>query len=108
MMTLAATWMPLGIPSTLLGVILLAVGFGLFAHYALRSRGLGEDREQSTAGRIFESLVAPRRLRVSSKPPFVLLERTGERWTVMEVDAELYWAAALTVGGIGALLASLG
>ncbi len=108
MMAVAVTWTPLGIPSALLGAVLLAAGFGLFGHYFRRGRGMSTGSTSTGRGRILEALVTPRRLRVMSKPPFVLLQRTGERWTVMEVDAELYWAAAFTVCGLGALLASVG
>lgn len=107
-MSLGATLHPLGIPPLLLGGILIAAGLVLLAHFVWRIRGHQTGRPRSRSQRLAEALVAPRRLRVTSKAPFLRFERTGERWTIAAIDAELYWAAALIIAGIGALLALAG
>jgi hypothetical protein len=105
-MLLTVSWRPLGLPPSLLGGILLAAGIFVFAHYRWRVRQERGGAPRRPPG-FARALVATRRLRLTRKAPYLRVETTDEQWTLMGIDAELYWAFALFTAGIGALLGAV-
>jgi hypothetical protein len=106
-MLLSVDWRPLGLPPTLLGAILVLAGVALLAHYRSRVRQQGGSPSGRPKG-LVRALVATRRLRPTTKAPYLRVETTDEEWTIMGTDAELYCALALLTGGLGAFLAAVG